>query len=367
MKVVLAGTYSGRGGVQTHLHWLSRALLEGGHQVLLYSLGPPLESAEQQRAAPLLAYGDFQIFTGRESSAGQAPTILQTPLKLIRALRAWRPDAYLACGTGLNLFLPAICSGACRRRVFHEVMSGESSGWSDSRWAVRAGFHQVLAQASPVAAHFSQHFHWSRPIPVLPAFPEPLEITGRLPQAGFKTVTLGRAKAAFFGRLVPHKGGLWLVNQWPELSNSLAELHLFGSGPELQSILDLVRSQGWEDRIFCHGPYPEGQAYIDLLASFDLTLLPTTGSEGAPLVLLESMACAVPFVAFDAGGIPDYANADCEIVSAKESGSFVAAIKRICSRLNQGTLDHSRLQKHYHENFSYQRLAEKWLDWLKNG
>ena len=79
------------------------------------------------------------------------------------------------------------------------------------------------------------------------------------------------------------------------------------------------------------------------------------------------MACAVPFVAFDVGGIPDYANPDCEIVSAKENGSFVAAIKRICSRLNQGTLDHERLQKHYRENFSYQRLAEKWLDWLEHG
>ena len=158
-----------------------------------------------------------------------------------------------------------------------------------------------------------------------------------------------------------------MAGQWPELSNSLAELHLFGSGPELQSILDLVRSQGWEDRIFCHGPYPEGQAYIDLLASFDLTLLPTTGSEGAPLVLLESMACAVPFVAFDVGGIPDYSNPDCDIVSAKEKRSFVAAIKRICNRLNEGTLNHSRLQNFYHEKFSYQRLSGKWLDWLKDG
>ena len=59
-------------------------------------------------------------------------------------------------------------------------------------------------------------------------------------------------------------------------------------------------------------------------------------------MLMESIACAGPFIAFDARGIPDYSKPDCEIVSAKAKGSFVVTIKRLCNRLDEGTLDHSR-------------------------
>ena len=364
MTVVLAGTLSGRGGIQTHLYWLARALLEEGHKVCICSLGPKLDEAELKRVGSLRETGKFEFLCPKEALDGTTHGPLRTAFMLSQSLRSLAPDVYMACGTGLNLFLPALMSCACSRLVFHEVMSGHSFGSLDSRQVVRFGFGEVVAQATPVAATFRESFHWKRPIPVLPAFPEPLEITAQLPLVRTHSVEAGKVRAAFFSRLVPHKGALWLVQQWPRLAEWLSELHIYGTGPDEKPIRDLIASEGYEQRVFCHGSYPDGQAYADLLATFDLTLLPTVGSEGAPLVLLESMACAVPFVAYGVGGIPDYTNPDCEVLEPNSPDAFIEGVQRIALKLSAWKIDRTRLQNFYLEHFSYSSLKAKWLSFL---
>ena len=364
MRIILAGTLSGRGGVQTHFEWLSKALASSNHSVLILSLNSQMEKGDSERAASISSSGKIQVHYVK-AATGRARTFVGTGIAIYKAITDFQPDVYLACGTGWNLFVPPIFSKH-PRRIYHDVTAGYPHGKLDSRHAVRFGFHEVIAQAAPVADNFGKYFHWKRPITVLPAFPEPLEVTGNVPEGVTHTVPFGQAKAAFFSRLVPHKGALWLVRQWPRLSQSLKELHIFGKGPEEGPIRELIKSEGWEDKVFCHGPYPDGQDYIDLLTGFDLTLLPTTGAEGAPLVLLESMACAVPFVAYGVGGIPDYTNPDSEIVSPDDPDSFVEAVERTIRRLDEGTLDHERLQRFYMEKFSFRALKERWLGWLES-
>jgi glycosyltransferase involved in cell wall biosynthesis len=152
------------------------------------------------------------------------------------------------------------------------------------------------------------------------------------------------------------------VSEWPRLKQFLGELHVHGAGPEEPVIRDLIARNKWQNTIFCHGAYPQGKEYAQLMASYDLTLLPTIGAEGAPLVLLESMACGVPFVATDAGGIRDYDNPDCLITSATEPEEFLAAVEKITTRLARGEVDQPRLQQFYRSHFGHETLARKWLD-----
>ncbi len=354
----------GRGGIQTHCFWLSRALLESGYEVVFFSLAESVSNSEVERIGKLRYFGNIHYEHSSKPAGLTRPSAVTSAMRICRSLRRHQPEVYLACGTGWNLFLPVIASLRCPRRVFHEVMSGEASSYRDSRWAVRYGFHKVIAQASQVACNFKRSFSWPGDVPVLPAFPEPLELTSSLSIQPRNTVPLGHARAALFSRLVPHKQALWLVRQWPLLANHLAELHIFGTGPEEQLIKALISEQGWQGRVFCHGPYPDGQEYVDLLSTFDLTLLPTVGAEGAPLVLLESMACGVPFVAFGAGGIPDYANSDCNIVPVTGLNAFVPSVKELLVRIALGNVDRDRLRKFYLNNFSYARLKSRWLEYL---
>jgi glycosyltransferase involved in cell wall biosynthesis len=351
MRVVLAGTFAGHGGIQTHLRALAGVLTANGHELLLLSFGRSAALEDSSDNKNLRAQPGVQLESVGNATA---PAVFRT---VTRALNSFNPDLYFACGTGWNLFAGAIASRV-PQRIFHEVMSGESYGWRDSRNLVRRFFHAVVAQANPVARNFARSFGWTKPIEVIPAFSQPLENHSIV---GKSKVPYGTARAAVFGRLVPHKRIAWLVSQWPHLNKSLGELHIHGSGPEEPLIRDLIAKNDWQNKVYLHGEYPKGQAYAELVASYDLTLLPTTGAEGAPLVLLESMACDVPFVATDAGGIADYANPDCLITPVGDPNAFLVAVDRMARRLGAGEVDHVRLQKFYDTHFSHAALTTKWL------
>lgn len=364
MRIALAGVFVGRGGVQTHFHWLTRALIAAGHDVQIYSLGGMPDEEDHRRELELSQQGSVSVQHIYDSGGKCRLKPVAAARRLMAKLNSFRPDLYLACGTGWNLFLPAWASRACGKLVFHEVMSGEVSGKRDSRWAARWLFEEIVAQAHPVANNFARSTGWKHPIKVLPAFPEPLEITANIPAPVPPSARNGRARAAFFGRLVPHKQAYWLVQQWPRLQHVLTELHIYGTGPEEEDIRQFIRDQKLSGRVFCHGAYPSAQAYVDLLRSFDLTLLPTLGAEGAPLVLLESMACGVPFVAFNVGGIPDYANPDCIICDAAAPDGFIPAVEGMVKCLRSGEMDANRLSAFYQRKFSFAALSTIWCDWL---
>jgi len=375
MNVLLAGYLLGKGGIQSNLRWLSRALAEEGHHVLALSLGNETVSAEDvqslaelQQAQKLLNHS-VQFVSCKPYPSNKSDPFkfsrLQRFIEIIDLIQRFKPDVYLAHGIGWNLFIPTLLSGVRMRRVFYEGMSGEPFWRFDPRWCARWGFDDVVGQDTLVAKTFATCFGWKKPIPTIPAIPEPLEITASLPQASRKTVEFGQAKAALFSRLVPHKQAFWLVQQWDMLQNILSELHIHGSGPEEPLIREYIEQHGIGDRVKCFGRYPEGQAYVDLLSSYDLTLLPTIGAEASPLVLLESMACGVPFVAYDVGGIPAYGvgNPNVSIVPITDH-SFILAIKQMALQLASGDIDQNQLQQFYFMHYSYQTLKHAWVSYL---
>ena len=370
MKILLAGILAGQGGIQSHLRWLAKALGEDGIETLVLSLGsarvPPVNELilrdcwnenVQSRCCAI-----YEKNTPYPNLAG-----IRRLQEIIDIINNFDPDTYLAVGTGWNLFIPPLLSRTKAIRIFHEVMSGVPNGWKDSRWCVKFWFDEAIGQSEAVAQTFVREFGWQKQVYSLPAFPEPLEVTATMPQVYQKTVPRGLAKAAFFSRLAPHKQAFWLVQQWHILKDYLSELHIHGSGSEEDKIRNYIIEQGIGERVKCFGRYPEGQAYVNLLSSYDLTLLPTIGAEGAPLVLLESMACGVPFLAYGVGGIVDYGwnNPDVYIVEPN-STSFFDGLVQITEALAKGKIDQPRLQQFYLNHYSYEALKKVWLGFLKN-
>jgi len=368
MRVLLAGTVLGRGGIQTHLRWLAKALGEAGVPTLTLSLtGVPDTPEEIGDLKAFLGPSAQTAFCSRDarSSSGVVSARFRRFGEVREVIDRFRPNVYVAVGTGWNLFVPVLFCRNRPRLIFHEVMSGVPQGASDSRWMARWFFDEVVGQSEIVTRTFRRSFGWKGLWSTLPALPEPLEITAHLPEAYRRTVPLGQAKAAFFGRLAPHKNALWLIRQWAHLKDVLYELHVYGTGPEQAEIIRCITSSGIGDRVQYRGAYPGGQGYVDLLAAYDIVLLPTLGAEGAPLVLLESMACGVPFVAYGVGGIPDYGcdNPDV-IVVPPEGGAFVEHVRRMASSLEGDQIDQLRLQQYYFRNYSYEILKRAWLEYL---
>ncbi|NEZ59940.1 glycosyltransferase [Adonisia turfae] len=369
MRILIAGTLAGNGGIQSHIRWLAKALSEEKFQVLAVSLGSPHGLPVDEVSLKTFWNKNVQLHccTIHESNhTNQHFQRFRRLQELVRVIDEFNPDIYLAIGTGWNLFLPPLLARAKPIRIFHEVMSGVPNGWKDSRWCVKLWFDEVIGQSEIVSRTFSKEFGWKKQVSALPALPEPLEITADLPKAESKRVAKGKIKAALFSRLAPHKQAFWLVRQWHTLKEYLSELHIHGSGPEEELIRNHIAENGIEDRVKCYGRYPEGQAYVDLLSSYDLTLLPTIGAEGAPLVLLESMACGVPFLAYGVGGIPDYGtnNPDVFIV-APDNNKFFLGLERIIDSLETGTTNQNRLQQFYINHYSYNALQKQWINYFR--
>lgn len=350
LHVVLIGYAHGHGGIQTHCHWLAKGLSDRGHRVELLSPAP---------------------MTGHEASLPCRTDYAITEYRgwrdvwcLARA-RSGKSEAVVITGTGWKAMLLAVALRPTEKRVFFEVMSGERSGRFDPRDLTRLGFNAIVGQGSGVERMFVRDFGWTGSSTVIPALPEPLErisqvpIPPRLPQRPD-----GRLRLAYFSRLVPYKGAGFLIENWSRLAEHAESLDIWGTGSAHDEFAAKIAEAGLGDIVRLKGRYPGGQAYVDLLQSYDMTLLPTWGQEGAPLVLLESMACGIPFVANGVGGIPDYANRWCEVTEG-DVADFLPLYDRLARRIRSGGLDTAALQAHYRDNFSFERLVERWEAFLQ--
>ena len=338
LTIVLIGYVHGRGGIQTHTRFLAEGLSQRGHEVHVFSPRPMAEHGHVDENS------DVQVYQGIRN--------------LSRGIREVKPDVTVVVGTGWKAMLGVVAGARRCHKIFFEVMSGARSRWFDPRMLVHMGFDAIVGQGTPVTRRFVKEFGWQGPAETIPALPEPLERQFEIP-ARKRTAIAEGVRFVYFGRLAPPKNVGLLIERFDEFACTESTLDIWGGGSDAGKLAEMIVERGLGNRVKLRGPYPEGQAYIALLQSYDLLLLPTIAEEGAPLVLLEAMACGLPFVANGMGGIPDYANPDCEITDGSIS-DFIPGVKNMVTRLRAGDIDPVRLQTHYARNYSFDRLIDRW-------
>ena len=83
-----------------------------------------------------------------------------------------------------------------------------------------------------------------------------------------------------------------------------AHLRIVGNGDQRGSLERLAHQLGVAERVEFVGHLPP-QGVAREIAEGDIFLFPTRREEAAPLVLVEAMACGVPVIASQLGGIPE--------------------------------------------------------------
>jgi len=192
------------------------------------------------------------------------------------------------------------------------------------------------------------------------AIPHLAQVAGAVPRQQRRVEVL---RVAFVGRMNPEKGMYRLLDYWPALDIQPARLDFYGGGPELKRLESEVRARALPG-VYVRGGFTRSDL-PRIYAETDLVVLPTNWPEGLPLVLLESMAYGVPFVASDIGAIRTLAedNPDVCVVPFEEA-ALKRGIEHMARAIRDGQVDGRRLQQYHRQRYGYDLLAARWLQAL---
>ena len=151
----------------------------------------------------------------------------------------------------------------------------------------------------------------------------------------------------FAGRLVPEKGALELIEAFEKLTESETVLLILGSyyfGSEMTSdyesrIKRAAASLG--NRIVFTG-YVEHDATPPYYAIADVVVAPSTGSDSAPLAVIEPLTAGRPLISTKVGGIPEYATNDDDAILLDVDDNLVDNLARAMDDILSG-------RKHLHQ------------------
>ena len=144
------------------------------------------------------------------------------------------------------------------------------------------------SEKEAVIKHFGE-----RPIEVIPNGVE----TGESPQPNSSRKILGTLT-----RFDKHKGNDILIKQFAVLPPE-TELHIAGDGEERETLEELIRQEGLEERVILHGFVENPREF---LRSIDVYVSASKG-EGLPYAALEALAEGKPCLLSDVSGHVDLA------------------------------------------------------------
>lgn len=107
------------------------------------------------------------------------------------------------------------------------------------------------------------------------------------------------------GRLSPEKGHHDLIQAWPRVLSVCpgTTLILVGDGPQRKNLMELVEQLNLSECVRFLGALPSSALPL-IYASMDVYVQPSL-TEGLPLAVLQAMACKLPAVVSNVGGLPD--------------------------------------------------------------
>lgn len=161
-------------------------------------------------------------------------------------------------------------------------------------------------------------------------------------------------------RLVPRMGLDVLIQAWFQVKESVpnAILMIVGDGPERAPLEDLAREVELGSSIRFLGRVDDATLVACYRAS-NAAVVPTTTLEGYGLIVLEALACGVPVVATNVGGLPEALNPlDPSLIIPPDDPVALAA--RLSALLESKSPTPTRRQcREYAETFSWERIASR--------
>lgn len=165
------------------------------------------------------------------------------------------------------------------------------------------------------------------------------------------------------GALTINKGGKILLDALPRVFDSYPEYQLIwiGSGPQLATWKKIASQYKIQERISFIGNQAQDEI-VAWLQRARLMILPSL-SEGFGVVLLEALACGVPCVGSNVGGIPDIiTNEVGDLVPANDPSSLAKSIITLLTDKETLVMKGKVARKRAVEMFDWEIVSLKIID-----
>lgn len=353
MKVVVFGNAMGLGGAQTAFRRFTDFLVSEGHETGVVGLVGP----EDQ----LPGHGNSLFEARIENTSPSVARKLWQTVRAGGAARGYQPHFFISVGLANSASMIARMLPRRTFRVCQDFIYGRSIVDRQLVSGTR-GFHALAVQAPSMAVALKSKGYDALPLSWLPCFPDP-------PRSGFirkKAGSQSEIRFAYFGRLAANKGIDLLLQALASAQVTIKpKLDIWGTGNELERLKYLSVELRLHSQVNFRGRYPEGEDYARLLCGYDGLILPSTGIEGLPLILLEAMSFGVPFLTTRVGAIPDCCiNNDDAVLVDPNTDSLKRGLERFVEAVSRDSFSPTRLVRYYELNFGFNVMARRWREMM---
>jgi len=278
------------------------------------------------------------------------------------------PDGYLGLTIKMKYNLPLVCS--LRGSDIHTYPYNDSVTYRLTRKVI-LNADQILSVSDALRISAEQIAKPKNPIKVVYNGCELPPLANFQIKRGEIRSQLGIGEndvaIIFVGDIDKVKGIFELMEAFKLLKSKYPHLHLIllGDGPDRQPVLNMISSGIDNANVHLIGKIPHDDVYHWLRAS-DLFVLPTY-NEGLPNALLEAMACGLPVIATNVGGIPEVVRHGQNgiLIEARNVNTLYQSIEKMLAdpeiARNMGSSANRLIQ----QNFSWLNNAGKMMEIYK--
>lgn len=357
-RILLIGHIDGVGGAQTAFQELYKFVVKQDYVVKLIAItdnGTDRKNTYDHHLLTSIPHIGSSIFF-------QLKKWIIILSASIRA-RKFNPDLFVSVGlSNSSNFISSFLGKYCYK-IGQDFIAGRDV--SDNIWiSSRKHMDGIAVQAPSMLKYWSQKLQNLDRLNWLPCFPS-LPVEGILHENNASTKNI---KLAYFGRLAANKGLPLLLEAISNKDSfSHVSLDLWGNGTEETFLKKKVAKLQLEDRVRFMGKYPAAQEGAKLMSSYDALLLTSTYNEGLPLILLESMAYGIPFLATNVGAIQDCCIDNPDTILVQPTLYDIrSGVAELVDKIGERKFNPERLRDFYKKNFSYEVMADRWKMCLNN-
>jgi glycosyltransferase involved in cell wall biosynthesis len=354
MKIVIMGNNEGMGGLQVHYEYLAKFLHRNNFDITCINVNDTHK----------------KLFKNKEVTEINIPyrpsTYISKILKVFKLinlalqLRKLNPDVFIATGLGNGYNLVSFILKASTFKISQEVIF--DAQLDPLRKKTTKVFDAVAVQTSSMIANYKKNVTDNIPLNYLPCFTRKLEAIFDLHKAETNTIRL-----CYFGRLASNKGLVEFINNNSAIffgKNII--LDIYGKGSEYSNIEKSISNNSLLDKIVLKGFYSD-EDFSKLVLNYDACILPSTNSEGLPLILLEYMFYGKPVFASKMGAIPELGEKNSGIfLSEYDTVSQSENFKQFIELLIINFYDSNAIKNVYNENYSNECFEITWNNMLNN-